>query len=149
MLSGALRNAGDAAKARDQRQLLGGRLPVGARQFDIASHQHGGVVLDGLANTGAHRADAGDQRGADGEADDEQAEAAKIAAHVEQADADRRKHGTHQAVTERVSTSSPDVMVNTRSARAASDGSWVISTTAVPCLRASSNISSTTTAPVS
>src|SRR5690606_14986897 len=137
----------DGAEAGHGGQFLWGGDAIGAGQLNIAAHQFGGAGVDGAGNAGADRGDPGNERGADGEAHDQQQEAAQVAAHVEQANADGRPDSAHQRATV-VSTSSPAVMVSMRSARAARAGSWVMSTTAVCCLRARSNISSTTSAPV-
>jgi len=102
---------GDAAIIAQHLELVEGGGAVGAAQFDVAAHDQGGIFVHGTANAGAHRADPGDERRADGETDDQQAKAAQIAAHVLEADEDGGAEGSHQCAEASVLVSTPAVMV--------------------------------------
>src|SRR5690606_6633269 len=102
---------------------------------------------DGSPQAGPDRADGGDGGGTEREAGDQHAEAPDVAVQIEQADANPVEEAGHAAGVRSRMVSWPRFMTRTRSARSARSGSWVMSSMAVPCWRARSNISLMTRSP--
>src|SRR6185437_15930795 len=128
--------------------LIGTAVATGDAQ--VAAEQHVGVLHHGALQGVAHRAHAGDGADAKRQAGQQNAEAAEVAAQVEDGDPRPVTETAHAGTASRTASESwPWFMVSTRSALEARLRSCVISRIAAPFLRARLNIRSITRAPVS